>query len=158
MGGNITVRQSPAYSSQSQGSVERFHRTLMGQVRTLKAQVEHNYNIRLTSQHPIMPWLVRHSVYLLNRYAVHADGNTSFFRRWNKKHQSPLCEFGETVQYQLPTHKDLPKLEPRFMPAIWLGKDTASGETLLGIVNKVIRARTKKPSGDSHIRKNTTSS
>ena len=142
MGGNISVRQSPAYSSQSQGSVERFHRTLMGQVRTLKAQLEHNYNIRLTSQHPIMPWLVRHSVYLLNRYAVHADGNTSFFRRWNKKHQSPLCEFGETVQYQLPTHKDLPKLEPRFMPAIWLSKDTASGETLLGIVNKVIRART----------------
>ena len=142
MGGNITVRQSPAYSSQSQGSVERFHRTLMGQVRTLKAQLEHNYNIRITSQHPIMPWLVRHSVYLLNRYAVHADGNTSFFRRWNKKHQSPLCEFGETVQYQLPTHKDLPKLEPRFMPAIWLGKDTASGETLLGIANKVIRART----------------
>ena len=75
MGGNITVRQSPAYSSQSQGSVERF---LMGQVRTLKAQLEH-YNIRLTSQHPIMPWLVRHSVYLLNRYAVHADGNTMQF-------------------------------------------------------------------------------
>ena len=30
LGNNITVRQSPAYSSQSQGSVERFHRTLMG--------------------------------------------------------------------------------------------------------------------------------
>eukprot|EP00435_Cladocopium_sp_Y103_P041886 s2323_g11.t1 len=36
MGGNISVRQAPAYSPQSQGSVERFHRTLMGQVRALK--------------------------------------------------------------------------------------------------------------------------
>ena len=75
LGNNITVRQSPAYSSQSQGSVERFHRTLMGQVRTLKARLEANYNISLTSQHPIIPWLVRHAVYLLNRYATHADGN-----------------------------------------------------------------------------------
>ena len=35
MGGNITVRQAPTYTSQAQGSVERFHRTLMGQFRTL---------------------------------------------------------------------------------------------------------------------------
>ena len=142
LGNNITVRQSPAYSSQSQGSVERFHRTLMGQVRTLKAQLEANYDISLTSQHPIIPWLVRHAVYLLNRYATHADGNTSFYRRWNKEHRTPLCEFGETVLYQLTNLKDLPKLENRFLPAIWLGKDTASGETLLGIATKVIRART----------------
>ncbi len=74
LGNNVTVRQSPAYSSQSQGSVERFHRTLMGQVRTLKAQLESNY-IVITSQHPIIPWLVRHSAYLLNRYATHSDGN-----------------------------------------------------------------------------------
>ena len=124
LGNNITVRQSPAYSSQSQGSVERFHRTLMGQVRTLKAQLETNYDIIITSQHPIIPWLVRHAVYLLNRYATHADGNTSFYRRWNKEHRTSLCEFGETVLYQLPHVKDLPKLENRFLPAIWLGQDS----------------------------------
>ena len=144
LGNNITVPQSPAYSSQSQGSVERFHRTLMGQVRTLKAQLETNYGISITSQHPIIPWLVRHAVYLLNRYATHADGNTSFYRRWNKEHRTPLCEFGETVLYQLPNVKDLPKLENRFLPAIWLGKDTATGETLLGIATKVVRSRTIK--------------
>ena len=68
----------------------------MGQVRTLKAQLETNYDISITSQHPIIPWLVRHTVYLLNRYATHADGNTVFYRRWNKEHRTPLCEFGET--------------------------------------------------------------
>ena len=144
LGNNVAVRQSPAYSSQSQGRVERFHRTLMGQVRTLKAQLEANYDISITSQHPIIPWLVRHSTYLPNRYATHADGNTSFYRRWSKEHRTPLCEFGETILYQLPNVKDLPKLENRFLPAIWLGKDTASGETLLGIARKVIRSRTIK--------------
>ena len=144
LGNNVTVRQSPAYSPQSQGSVERFHRALMGQVRTLRAQLEANYDISITSQHPIMPWLVRHSAYLLNRFATHADGNTSFYRRWSKEHRTPQCEFGETVLYQLPNVKDLPKLENRFLPAIWLGKDTATGETLLGIATKVVRSRTIK--------------
>jgi len=73
LGNNITVRQSPAYSSQSQGSVERFHRTIMGHVRTLKAQLEANHDTSITSQHPVLPWLVRHAVYLPNRYATHAQ-------------------------------------------------------------------------------------
>ena len=46
------------------------------------------------------------------------------------------------MQYLLPTVKQLPKMEQRFFKAIWLGRDTATGETLLGISNKVIRART----------------
>ena len=40
--------------------------------------------------------------------------------------------------------KDLPKLENRFLPAIWLGRDTATGETLLGIATKVVPSRTTK--------------
>ena len=43
LGSNISVRRASAYSSQSQSSVERFHRTLMGQVRTLKTQMQNNY-------------------------------------------------------------------------------------------------------------------
>ena len=35
-------------------------------------------------------------------------------------------------------------MENRFLPAIWLGKDTATGETLLGIATKVVRSRTIK--------------
>ena len=77
MGGNISFRQSPEYSSQAQGSVERFHLTLMGQNRTFRAQLQQNYDRTITSNRPIVPWLVRHTAYLLNRYATHADGNTA---------------------------------------------------------------------------------
>ena len=109
MGSNIPVRQSPAYTSQAQGSVERFHRTLMGQVRALKLQLENNYDTPLTSKHPIM----KHAAYLLNRYAIHAGGNISYYRRWNKEHKTPICDFGETVLYMLPTAKQMPKMEAR---------------------------------------------
>lgn len=37
-------------------------------------------------------------------------------RQWNKDHRQPLCEFREAVQYLLPTSKQLPKMEQRFMP------------------------------------------
>ena len=60
MGSNIIVRQSPAYSSQAQGSVDRFHRTLMGQIRTPRAQLQQNYDRTTASKHRIVPWLVRH--------------------------------------------------------------------------------------------------
>ena len=42
----------------------------------------------------------------------------------------------------LPTLKQFPKLEPRFYNGIWLGKDTTTGESLIGIYNKIVRART----------------
>ena len=141
MGSNTAVRQSTAYTSQAQGSVERFHRTLMGQVRALKLQLENNYSTRLTSKHPIMPWMVKYAAYLLNRYAIHADGNTSYYRRWNKERKTPICELGETVLYMLPTAKQMPKMEARFFPAIWLGKKTSTNENILGITNKVVRSR-----------------
>ena len=63
--GNITTRTSPAYSSQSQGGVERAHRALFGQIRTLRAQVFQNYNRTIAMKHPIMPWIVRHSAYIV---------------------------------------------------------------------------------------------
>ena len=46
------------------------------------------------------------------------------------------------MQYLLPTFKQTPKMEQRFFKAIWLGRDASTGETLLGIGNKVVRART----------------
>ena len=89
-----------------------------------------------------MPWIVRHSAYIMNRYAVHSNGCTSYFNRWTREQNTPLCEFGETVQYMLPTVKQFPKLEPRFCNGIWLGKDTTTGESVIGIYNNIVRART----------------
>ena len=141
-GGNMQVRQKPAYSSQSQGSVERYHATLAAQIRALRAQVEKNYNVIIGARHPITPWIVRHAAYLLNRYAVHSDGMTSYSRRWHKEHKTPLCEFGETVQYMIQDVRLQGKLEQRFFTGIWLGKDTHTNESVLGIPGKIVKART----------------
>ena len=141
-GGNMQVRQKPAYSSQSQGSVERYHATLAAQSRRFRAQVEKNYNVIIGARHPITPWIVRNAAYLMNRYAVHSDGMTSYSRRWNKEHRTPLCEFSETVQYMIQDVRLQGKLEQRFFTGIWLGKDTHTNESVLGIPGKIVKART----------------
>ena len=143
LGNNISVRQSAAYNSQSQGSVERFHRTLISQIRSLRAQVKQYYDRDINCEQPLMPWLVRRSNYLLNRYLIHNDGNTSFYRRWGKEHKTPICIFAETVQYMAQTAKTMPKLEQRFFKSKAAGlARTATNEHIIGIANRVVRAQT----------------
>ena len=64
--GGLNFRHSPQYSSSSQGSIERFHQTLFAQVCTLKIHVEIAYGIDLPLTHPIVPWIVKHSVWISN--------------------------------------------------------------------------------------------
>ena len=128
--GNIAVRQSPAYTTGT-----RMRRTFPSNITWTSSSTQttagNNYGIHLTSTHPIMHWMVKHAAYL--RYAVHADGNASCYRRWNKEHKTPICEFGETILYMSPTAKHRPKMEARFCPANWLGKDTSTNENILGL-------------------------
>ena len=105
-------------------------------------QVATSYKLTIRNQHPIVRWITRHAAYLLHRYAVHSDGQTSLQRRWGKDHKAPLCEMAETVQYMIPTLSSQPKLEPRFFKGIWLGRDTMTGESIIGTPGKIIWVRT----------------
>ena len=93
--GSMTVRHAPSYSSNSQGSVVRLHSKLLGQVRVVKAQVESNYSITMSTKHYLQPWIVRHAAWAVNRYVIHPDGYTSFDRRWGRNYERAICEFGE---------------------------------------------------------------
>ena len=129
IGSNMTARQLPAYISKSQGIIGLLHRTIFNQIRRLTSQLNNNYKLNITNINH--PWqLIRHAAYLLNRYAIHNDGNTSYFRRWNKEHKTPLLKFGEAVHYMVPH-------QTRF-----LGKDTMTSESIIGIQGKIIRTRT----------------
>ena len=126
--GSMTVRHSPSYSSNSQGSVERLHRTLLGQIRVVKAQVESNYSMTMSTKHCLLPWIVRHAAWTVNRYVIHSDGYTSFERRWGRNYERAICEFGETLLYLPPQHKKLPKADLRMQKCIWLEKVSETGE------------------------------
>ena len=52
--GGLSMRSSPIYSSQSQGTVERFHSTLYAQVRALRMHVAEKYKLA-TIPHTLFP-------------------------------------------------------------------------------------------------------
>ena len=140
--GPMTVRHAPPYSSNSQGSVERLHRPLLGRVRVVKTQVESNYSMTMSTKHCLLPWIVLHAAWTVNRYVIHSDGYTSFERRWGRNYERAICELGESLLYLPPQHKKLPKADLRMQTCIWLGKVSETGENYVATETGVQKVRT----------------
>ena len=102
--GGISLRYAPVGSSESQGSVERLHQTLFAHVRVMRSAFIERYGIEksdfgVTSH--LMPWLVKHAAFTLNRFMLNDDGQTPFRRRWQRDFLTGLSEFGETVHFRI---------------------------------------------------------
>ena len=148
---SLSTRQSPAYSHQSQAYVEGWHCSLFAQFRALLFDFCDRYKLEPSeikmggsfSQH-----MLRHAVWLLNRFQLHSsDQKTSFQRRWGVPFSDPVLPFGELVLAQT-QHAESAKLDHRLQPqrslAIWLGRSEATGEHILAKANNTspVRSRT----------------
>ena len=137
---NIALRQAPKYSSESQGSVERFHSTLWAMVRTLLLVVRTNYGVELRMTDDLVTWAVKHAVWLYNRYQVHSDGQTSYARRWGKHYSRPIVTWAETIMFRRPGPPTT-KTDIWWDYGIWVGKCTNSEEHFVLTPNGVLRCR-----------------
>ena len=72
----IPDEESMAYDSQSNAEAEISIQVVQGQIRTLKAQLEHRIGQKLDMTSPILPWLVSHAGANLNRFSQGKDGYT----------------------------------------------------------------------------------
>ena len=96
---SLPTQISPPYSHQSQGTVERFHKTLYGQVRAIRIGLADHLNI--DADHldaAFMPWIIQHVTFQINRYLVRSDGKTSFEKVFKKPQRSPIVHLGERVK------------------------------------------------------------
>ena len=117
----------PKYSSPSKGPFVRCFRIFLRE----KAKME------ITTESPLLPWLVRHCGWILSRYAVRADGMTGFSRLKGREYTSGIAIFGEAIWYKLPKTA----LDNRWRTAIWLGKSDRSDERIIGLESGAILAR-----------------
>ena len=92
--------------------------------------------------------MLRHAVWLLNRFQLHSsDHKTSFQRRWGIAYSSPVLPLGELVLAQT-QHAESAKLDHRLQPqrslATWLGRCEATGEHILAKANNtsLVKSRT----------------
>ena len=83
---------------------------------------------------------MKHAAWVHNRYQLHADGRTSYERRWGNSYNRPICEFGETVDFQYATRTS--KTMSNWSTGIWLGRCTNSDEHYVATSEDVYRTRT----------------
>ena len=138
--GEIRLRHAPKYSHGSNGHVERAHQSVQGQVRTMKIRLEEVYGIKLTPQHVLVPWLVRHAAWVLTHYLIKDDGRTAFGRLRGKEYKADIVEFGEQVWFKDPA-KAHAKFDERWASGVWVGRVDRSDEHILLTANGAQRVR-----------------
>ena len=97
--------------------------------------------MEITTETPLLPWLVRLYEWILSRHVVRADGRTGYSRLKGRKYTSGIATFGEAIWYKLPKTADLTKLDDRRRTAIWLWKSDRSDEYIIGFENGAVLAR-----------------
>ena len=138
--GGLSLRKTPVGWKQAQGSVGNMQATLYGQIKALRLELLHRYNVELSVHSALFTWLVRHSQWLVNRYLQNAGGTTAFERRWGRKYNGALCRFGETVLFRRKQHKG----QLSWFEGIWLGKDTESDQHFVADATGVFKTRSVK--------------
>eukprot|EP00971_Amphidinium_carterae_P041181 808624-Amphidinium_carterae.2 len=43
----------------------------------------------------LLPWVLQHACFTINRYLIYTDGMTNYQRRWGVQCNSAICSFGE---------------------------------------------------------------
>ena len=129
--GRAMVREVPRDSSKSNGTVERFNQSMQGLARTLRCEAIAKYRVPDDDflLERLLPWIVRHSSWLLSRFQIHTDGNTSYKAVHGYVYSSQIFPFAQTVLVKAgraahPTEID-------WLVGIWVGRVSKSDEHLL---------------------------
>ena len=119
---------------------ERAIQTVRRLGNTLLATITDRVGLELTADHPIFAWAYRHSAWLLNRYAVTAEGRTPFEIAYGHPYTGKIAPFGSTVFGQaLPMSKV--KGLPPWTKAIYLGRQHESDLCILANSGGVFQCR-----------------
>ncbi|CAE8611618.1 unnamed protein product [Polarella glacialis] len=135
------VETTPKGSSNSLGAAERFIRTLMTQVATLCTQVQQQWNVELKADSPLLPWVVGHAVWLLNRFQPYL-GETPFHRVQGHEYRGEVYAFGQPLLVRKVESQS--RLQPRWDAGIFLGKLTSSDEFVVAAEAGIRRGRSVK--------------
>ncbi|CAK0906965.1 unnamed protein product, partial [Prorocentrum cordatum] len=72
------IESAQRANHQGVGGVERANEELGKQIRALLFSVGDNYKRELPAEHGLLPWLIRHAGWQLNRFTVHGNGKTTY--------------------------------------------------------------------------------
>ena len=119
------------------------------QYRALLFDVQERTRVEIDPISAASAWILRHAVWLLNRYQPHKGGATSFERLTRSPHRSPILPLLAMVVCLIPSDRKpggvlvVAKGTPRTYGSMWVGRTEESDEHLVvKEIGQVVRART----------------
>ena len=130
----IVPEHSAVGESQSNGNAERAVQQEEDQVRTIKSALASRIGAKIPSSHPLVRWMVEHSVDILNKYTVNISGISPYEELHGQKAFERRIDLGERVCYHIPK-KARAKLDNRWQIGVYLGSCSNSNEVYVGVRN-----------------------
>ena len=133
-GVTIKAEESALYDSQSNGLAESAVKDAKDAVRTNLACLVRRFGQEFPGGHPVLSWLVKYSVAMVNRYRRGPDGKTAYELRKGRKFARALPHFAEKILFMISgVTKSVARFEPRWEDGIFLGVSDQSDELYVGI-------------------------
>ena len=85
---------------------------------------------------PSLPWLLQHSIFVINRFLVRSNGQTSFAANYGYNYAAALLNFGEIVYAdikRIDNRKLAIRNEHQKVTGIWLGRGHITGQHLIAL-------------------------
>ena len=144
--GATIVENSPVGESSANGHVERSIRSVQGQLRTIKDNVEAKMGRKIRRDSNIFRWMIEWAAATLTRYRINSNGKTSYAMIKGRQPKTAIAGFGEKVLY-MPmkgSKIDKSKLEPQLEYGIFVGINMRTEETIIETKEGTVKAWTMK--------------
>ena len=142
-GHGTAMEHSRVGDSNSNGRAERAIQDVKGLVRTLRSAVEEKIGERISLDHPLVPWMVRHAGHTITRCRIRENGRTAYQIMKGRRSTAKLVPFAEAVLFKTPKTKQMPgDFEDRWETGVWVGFVMRSGEHLVATSRGVFRVST----------------
>ena len=131
------IHVSPTQSHQGNGAVEKSRLHLLERILRFSKTIPSS---EVTTHSPMLPWTIRHAVWLLPRYNERKDTRmTPYEKSRGQKYRKEILPLGEQVVVRRPRAK-VNQLLQSWVTGLWLGRDTLSDEHVRGTAAGVMRS------------------
>ena len=118
---NVKIEESVLYDSQSDGLSKSAVKDVKDAVRTNLACLVRRSGLEFPAGHPVLTWLVKYSVAMVNRCRIGPDCKTAHELRKGRKFARALPHFAEKILFMIPgVTKGVARVEPRGKNGIFL--------------------------------------
>ena len=98
---------TPKGSNGSLGAGERAHLAAAGKMRSIRHFLETKYQVKIGPDNLLIPWLIRHISWLLDRFQTKKNGKTAYESMRGKPYKRQVIPFGEIAQFRILTDDKL---------------------------------------------------